>query len=83
MDLISTFPCFTIEGGSADAIVRSSCVGRNFALQEMRMLVATFVRRYDAKLAPGFDASGWENCIEDRGQIELKRPLMVVLSRRT
>ncbi|KAL8287048.1 hypothetical protein RQP46_004054 [Phenoliferia psychrophenolica] len=58
------------------------CVGRNFALQEMRMTIATLVRRYDMSLAPGFDAAHFEREIADRGQIEIKLPLSVVMTRR-
>lgn len=46
------------------------------------MLIATLVRRFDMKLAPGFDADAFEAKIEDRGQIEIKSALQVVMTRR-
>lgn len=55
---------------------------KNFALQEMRMLVATLVRRYDITFAPGFDPVAWEEKIEDRNQIEIHTALSMVLTRR-
>ena len=48
----------------------------------MRMLIATLVRRYDMSLAPGFDADHFERQIADRGQIEIKLPLSVVMTSR-
>ena len=60
----------------------NSCVGRNFALQEMRLLIATLARRYDMEIPPGFDTVAFEAGIEDRGLIELHHPLTVILKRR-
>jgi len=59
------------------------CVGRNFAFQEMRLLTATLMRRYDMELEPGFDTYAFEAAIEDRGLIEIHKPLSVILTRRT
>jgi cytochrome P450 len=36
------------------------CPGKQFAMQEMRILLATIIRKYDMKLAPGFDAQAFE-----------------------
>ena len=46
------------------------------------MTVATILRRYDMSLAPGFDAAHFKREISDRGQIEIKLPLNVVMTRR-
>ncbi|KIV99877.1 uncharacterized protein PV09_08544 [Verruconis gallopava] len=53
------------------------CVGRNFAMAEMRWTVARLVERYDMELVPGFDQLGFESCIEDRSVLEIESSLDV------
>ncbi|KAF1816634.1 cytochrome P450 [Eremomyces bilateralis CBS 781.70] len=58
------------------------CVGRNFAMQEMRYVVAFLVRRYDMRLIDGFDRKRFEEGIEDRSLLEIERPLEVMIRQR-
>lgn len=59
------------------------CVGRNFAMAEMRWTVARLVQRYDMRLVEGFDKKGFEESIEDRSVVEITGRLDVVIERRT
>ena len=58
------------------------CVGRNFAMMEMRYTVASLVKRYDMKLVEGFDKTAFEESIEDRSVLEIEGSLDVVMTRR-
>jgi cytochrome P450 family 628 len=71
------------------------CVGRNFAMMEMRMVIAEIVRRYDMQLIKDKgDARGkvdvsfgtymerFEEQIEDRSVLEIEGELWALLSRR-
>ncbi|KAF7974713.1 hypothetical protein HWV62_11507 [Athelia sp. TMB] len=44
----------------------SICVGKNLALQELRMVVCLMLQTFDMRLAEGYDAQRWEKEIEDR-----------------
>ncbi|KAF7976197.1 hypothetical protein HWV62_7374 [Athelia sp. TMB] len=44
----------------------SICVGKNLALQEIRMVVCLMLQTFDMRLADGYDARRWDNEIEDR-----------------
>lgn len=44
----------------------SICVGKNLALQEIRMLVCLTLQTYDMRLAEGYDRQRWERELEDR-----------------
>ncbi|KZP10113.1 cytochrome P450 [Athelia psychrophila] len=44
----------------------SNCVGKNLALQEIRMVVSLMLQSFDMQLAKGYDAQRWEREIEDR-----------------
>lgn len=58
------------------------CVGRNFAIQEMRYTVAALVRRYDMQFAEDFSRQDFEKGVEDRSLLEIEYPLKVVIQRR-
>lgn len=59
------------------------CVGRNFAMQEMRYSVATIAGRYDIRLAEeGFDRRKFEILLQDRSVLEIEGELRVRISRR-
>ncbi|KAF2092489.1 cytochrome P450 [Rhizodiscina lignyota] len=58
------------------------CVGRNFAMQEMRYTVASLVRRYNMRFADGFNIQEFEKRIEDRSVLEIEHPLEVIIERR-
>ncbi|KAL5511175.1 hypothetical protein ACEPAH_4390 [Sanghuangporus vaninii] len=47
------------------AVGRANCAGKNLALMEMRMVVATIVQRFDMKFAEGYDPVKWEEDLED------------------
>jgi cytochrome P450 len=59
-----------------------NCVGRNFALMEMRATVATLVRRYDMRLVERFDKERFDRMIEDRSVLEIEGALDVIVTRR-
>jgi cytochrome P450 len=58
------------------------CVGRNFAMAEMRWTVATLVGRYNMRLVEGFDKAAFEASIEDRSLLEIEESLDVIIERR-
>ena len=60
------------------------CVGRNFAMQEMRYSVAALVSRYDMRLADekAFDREEFENLVQDRSVLEIEGELRVIITRR-
>jgi cytochrome P450 len=58
------------------------CVGRNFAMAEMRWTVARLVCRYDMRLAEGFDTVAFKEEIEDRSLLEIEGALDVILEKR-
>jgi hypothetical protein len=71
-----------IQNVQTDRRVRS-CVGKQFAYQEMRMLIATLVSKFDISFKPGFDSYAFEKGIIENGTLlELTRPLEVVVTRR-
>ena len=43
----------------------ASCVGKNLALQEMRMMAALLVQKFNFEFAKGYDPSQWEGQLED------------------
>lgn len=43
----------------------SICVGRNLALQEMRMVICLMMQRFDMKFSPDYDPQVWEENLED------------------
>ncbi|KAJ7488119.1 cytochrome P450 [Mycena latifolia] len=53
------------------------CVGKSFAYQEMRYMIARVVLVYDFKLAPNFDANKFRDGILNMRTTVLKEPLMV------
>jgi hypothetical protein len=61
----------------------TACIGRQIALQELRMVVASIAMSFDVKLAPGFDYKDFNDHIFDRFLIELHRPLPIILTKRT
>jgi cytochrome P450 len=58
------------------------CVGRNFAMAEMRWTVARLVQRYDMRLVDGFDKDAFERSIEDRSVLEIEGSLDVLIQQR-
>ena len=60
------------------------CVGRNFAMQEMRYSVAALVSRYDMRLADekGFNREEFENLVQDRSVLEIEGELRVIIKKR-
>ena len=42
-----------------------NCVGKNLALLEIRLAVATVVQKFDMKLADGYDPRQWEEDLSD------------------
>jgi hypothetical protein len=60
----------------------TNCVGRALALHEMRTVLAVFVRRFDVRFEPGFQAQDWLDQLHDKGILARGR-LDVVLSSRT
>ncbi|GJE99306.1 cytochrome P450 [Phanerochaete sordida] len=59
----------------------SNCVGKNLALQEMRMLVCHLVQRLRFRFADGYDPAQYERDMEDRFVVTVGR-LPVVVERR-
>jgi cytochrome P450 len=58
------------------------CVGRNFAMAEMRWTVAILVARYNMRLVEGFNKVDFEAKIEDRSLLEIEGSLDVVVEKR-
>ncbi|KZP06354.1 cytochrome P450, partial [Athelia psychrophila] len=44
----------------------SNCVGKNLAIQEMRMVVCLMLQSFDMRFAEGYDVQRWEKDLEDR-----------------
>ncbi|KAL5489841.1 hypothetical protein ACEPAI_4673 [Sanghuangporus weigelae] len=44
---------------------RANCVGKNLALMEMRMVVATIVQKFDMRFAEGYDPLKWEEDLKE------------------
>ncbi|KAI0751746.1 high nitrogen upregulated cytochrome P450 monooxygenase 2 [Daedaleopsis nitida] len=59
----------------------NNCVGKNLALQEMRMLVSHIMQRFDLRFADGWDAREYEDGLQDWFTIQ-KPALRVVLTPR-
>lgn len=71
--------CFTLV--VADCSSARSCVGKQFAYQEMRLFIATILWKYDMKFSAGFDSYAWEAHVKDNGTLlEIHEPLDVVLA---
>jgi len=60
------------------------CVGKQFAYQEMRLLLVTLVWKYNFHFKPEFDFDAWLTSIDDNGSLlDITKPLMVQVTRRT
>lgn len=59
----------------------SNCVGKNLALQELRMVIANIVQKVDLRFAEGWDPAQYERDIKDHFVI-IVPPLMVSARRR-
>ncbi|KAL5532689.1 hypothetical protein ACEPAF_4463 [Sanghuangporus sanghuang] len=58
----------------------ANCVGKNLALLEMRMVVATIIQRFHVKFAEGYDPSKWEEELQDFFVTKVGRlPVIVTL----
>ena len=60
----------------------TGCVGKALAWLEMRLMLATVVRRFDLAFAPGFDAKTYPDCIKDAFTMARSRPLPMVIKKR-
>jgi cytochrome P450 len=58
-----------------------NCVGRSLALHEIRTALASLVRHFDARFAPGFQPEEWLRQLKDYSGL-IKGKLEVVLSTR-
>lgn len=59
------------------------CPGKQFAYQEMRIVIATLLFKYDASFPEGFDSFAFEHNLKDNGSlIEVMDPLPVIFTRR-
>ena len=58
-----------------------SCVGRHFALIELRIVLANFALNFDGEIAPGHDNDAFEKSILDRFTVQ-NGALMVRLKKR-
>lgn len=43
----------------------SMCVGKNLAMQEMRMVICMMMQRFDMNFPPDYNATLWEESLED------------------
>lgn len=59
----------------------TSCVGKNLAIVELRMVVAAVVRKFNIAFAPGWNPENWEENIKDHFLL-VTGPLPVVMTRR-
>jgi cytochrome P450 len=59
-----------------------NCVGRALAMNEMRAVLAALVRRFDMRLASGFEPGEWEQKLVD-GYTLGRGALPVIMSGRT
>ncbi|KAL5511174.1 hypothetical protein ACEPAH_4389 [Sanghuangporus vaninii] len=61
---------------------RANCVGKNLALMEMRIVVATIVQRFDMKFAEGYDPVKWEEELQDFFVMKVGKLPVVLHARR-
>lgn len=59
----------------------ANCVGKNLALQEMKMVVCNFMQNLEMRLADWWDANEWERKME-APFVVLVPPLPVVVKKR-
>jgi len=59
----------------------ANCVGKHFAMIEMRMVIASLMQKFDVRFAEGYDPAEWEANLEDFFVMK-KGPLPVVLTPR-
>ncbi|EJD02378.1 high nitrogen upregulated cytochrome P450 monooxygenase 2 [Fomitiporia mediterranea MF3/22] len=59
----------------------ANCIGKNLAMLEMRMVVATLIQKFDMKLAEDYDPRKWEEDLQDYFIIKVGK-LPVVLNPR-
>ena len=57
-------------------------IGKLFAYQELRLLIATLLLNYDIKLAPGSDIGAFEGAIKCRELFYITEPLSVIFTKR-
>ncbi|KZT05810.1 cytochrome P450 [Laetiporus sulphureus 93-53] len=60
-----------------------ACIGKAFAYQEMRLVLARLVLNYDMELAAGFDVQAYRDGILNMRTTILQKPLMVRAVRRS
>lgn len=60
----------------------TNCVGKNLALMEVRMIIAMFFRKFEIRLAPGWDVNEWERNCKDHFVLTTGR-LPVIVTPRT
>lgn len=61
----------------------TGCVGKSLAWMEMRLMLATVLRRFDLSFAPGFDYQSYPDCIKDAFTMARTKSLPMVIKRRT
>lgn len=59
-----------------------NCVGRNLAKNEIKMVVALLLSRFDFRFADGFDKKVWEDSLCDYFIMHPDLPLLVTLKKR-
>lgn len=60
----------------------TGCVGKALAWMEMRLVLATLIRRFDLLPKSGFDYDRYPECIKDAFTMARTKPLPVVIKRR-
>jgi hypothetical protein len=75
---------FVASGGLGIGYNRATvgCIGKQVALQELRVTIGSMVMTFDAKFAPGFDMEDFNNHTYDRFVAEFDRPLQVIFTKR-
>jgi len=59
-----------------------NCVGRNLAKNEIKMVVALLLSRFDFRFADGFDKEAWEDSLCDYFIMHPNKHLLVTLTKR-
>lgn len=44
---------------------QAACLGRAFALQEIKMIIAALVQRFDITFGPNYDEAVWLNSLRE------------------
>jgi cytochrome P450 len=60
----------------------TGCVGKSLAWMEMRLMLATILRRFELSFAPDFDYRSYPDCIKDAFTMARTESLPMVLKKR-